>query len=78
MNEVLPPMVKCSECVYAFKYYDNILGKSRYACSIMQEIGEFDDFYAIVDSGCVYGIKKSAETAISADNGSNQTAWNDS
>lgn len=57
MNEVLPPMVKCSECVYAFKYYDNILGKSRYACSTMQEIGEFDDFYAIVDSGCVYGIK---------------------
>ncbi len=56
-NEVLPPMIKCCECVYSKPFKDMFNGKVRFKCQRMEQIGEFGDFYSIVDSGCTEGIK---------------------
>lgn len=63
-NEVLPPMVKCNECIYAKPFKDVFNGKIRYMCQFMLKIGGFGDNYTLVDTACTEGKKKADGTAI--------------
>lgn len=59
MNEILPPMVNCCECIYSKPYWDIFLNKVGHRCTKMAIVGEFGDEYSLQNSGCVEGIKKS-------------------
>lgn len=59
MNEILPPMVNCCECIYSKPYWDIFLNKVGHRCKKMAIVGEFGDEYSLQNSGCVEGIKKS-------------------
>ena len=58
MGEILPPMVKCNECIFAQPFKDVFTGKIRFMCQNMEQIGEFGDFYSLIDTACTEGIKK--------------------
>lgn len=58
MNELLPPMIKCCDCIYSKPYYDKFIGGGGYRCNKMQQIGEFGDEYSLQNTACVEGIKK--------------------
>ena len=77
----LTKCIPCSECKFAiYQPHDIFTGKPRYFCgNDILEIDEYGDqtlLCDIVGGECEFGIRKSAETAISADNGSNQTINN--
>ena len=58
MNEVLPPMIKCSECIYAQPYFDVFLGRVGHRCNNMRMIDKFGDEYSLQNTACTEGIKK--------------------
>ena len=76
MSEVLPPMIKCCDCIYSQSFKDPFNGKTRYMCQRMMEISEFGDFYSITDSGCTEGKEKPVDAFISTGNDSDKTANN--
>ena len=58
MAEILPPMVRCNECIFAEPFKDPFNGKFRFMCQHMEQIGEFGDLYSLIDTGCTEGIKR--------------------
>lgn len=63
MTEILPPMIKCNECIFAKPYYDIFIGTIGYRCKEMTMIGEFGDEYSLQNTGCTEGIKMTQEQA---------------
>lgn len=75
--------VPCSQCIYAiYEPCDIFTGKPRYYCgrSIYEinEYGELSLFCDIVGGGCLEGIKRTDDTAMSSAPGLYQNAINDS
>lgn len=58
MSEILPPMIKCHECIFARSYFDSFLKEIGYRCSKMSMVGEFGDEYSLQNTACTEGIKK--------------------